>query len=42
MEIWIIWLIVASVLIQSKTVFMPYEASSVLSSLGSLKSLFKQ
>lgn len=25
----------------SKTVFMPYEASSVLSSLGSLKSLFK-
>ena len=26
----------------SKTVFMPYEASSVLSSLGSLKSLFKE
>lgn len=26
----------------SKTVFMPYEASSVLSSLGSIKSLFKE
>ena len=26
----------------TKTVFMPYEASSVLSSLGSLKSLFKE
>ena len=26
----------------NKTVFLPYEASSLLSSLGSIKSLFNQ
>ena len=26
----------------NKTVYMPYEASSVLSSIGSIRSLFKE